>query len=311
MKINHRYLCAALALAVACGDGASEPRFSGGGPTTFRLTDAPFPYDKVSRVDIYVVKLQASWAGDTSAAATNDFVTVAEVNRKINVLALEGGLTDLLGTANIPQGAIKAVRMIIDTDQSSITMKTGEVLTGSSTPGIAWQSSAGIATLNAEVADHIPVPEGGTEVVVDFDIGRSFIDPAEVSPPCGCAGFIFSPQGLRAAQASRTGTVTGTVKYSGVTAGQPDATVELKLGNPSSPSYTWSTVSTTRTDAAGNFRFAYVTRSSFWSQAGWTYMVVAHHAAAHATITNVLVSPGTDTAVGIVSLPSSGVSGEL
>src|ERR1043166_1922496 len=98
---------ALLAAIVACGDSPSEPHFTGGGPTTFRLTDAPFPYDKVSRVDVFVVKVQASWAGDTSAAATNDFVTVADVNRTINLLALEGGLSDQLGTANVPKGAIK------------------------------------------------------------------------------------------------------------------------------------------------------------------------------------------------------------
>src|SRR5215210_4304841 len=112
---------ALLAIIVACSETPLEPHFTGGGPTTFRLTDAPFPYDKVSRVDVYVVKVQASWAGDTSAAATNDFVTVADVNRKINLLALTGGLSDELGTANIPKGAIKAIRLIIDTDQSSIT----------------------------------------------------------------------------------------------------------------------------------------------------------------------------------------------
>src|SRR3954466_11155883 len=168
---------AMLVVVVACSESTTpDPQFTGGGPTPFRLTDAPFPYDQVSRVDVFVVKVQASWAGDTSAAATNDFVTVADVNRKINLLALESGLSDELGTANIPKGAIKAVRLIIDTDQSSITMKTGAVLTGSSNPGIAWQSSAGIATLNAEVADNINVPDEGTDVVVDFDVGRAFLD---------------------------------------------------------------------------------------------------------------------------------------
>jgi hypothetical protein len=312
MKINHRNLCVALSItfSIACSDTTLEPHFTGGGPTTFRLTDAPFPYDKVSRVDVFVVRVQASWAGDTSAAATNDFVTVAEVNRKINLLALTGGLSEELGTANIPEGAIKAIRLVIDTDQSSVTMKTGAVLTGTSNPGIAWQSSAGIATLNAEVVDHISVPEEGTDVVIDFDVGRAFLDPADVSPPCGCSGFIFSPV-VRAAQVARTGSVSGTVRYSGVATGQADATVELKLGNPSSPSNTWSTISTTKTDASGNFRFAYVTRTSFWSQPGWTYMVVVNHAGAHATVTNVVVSPGMDTAVGVVALPSGGVSGEL
>jgi len=33
--------------------------------------------------------------------------------------------------------------MVIDTDSSSITLKDGRVLTGRSTPGIQWQSSAG------------------------------------------------------------------------------------------------------------------------------------------------------------------------
>jgi hypothetical protein len=306
MKINHRILFAALAL-IACGDDPVEPHFTGGGPTTFRLTDAPFPYDKVSRVDIFVVKVQASWAGDTSAAATNDFVTVADVNRTINLLALEGGLSDELGTANIPKGAITAIRLIVDTDQSSITMKTGAVLTGSSTPGIAWQSSAGIATLNAEVTDHIAVPDEGTDVVLDFDVGRAFLDPADVTPPCGCTGFIFSPV-IRAAQVSRTGSISGTVRV-GSTSGPvaSEATVELKLGDPNSPSNTWATISTARTDANGSFKFAYVNRSAFYTekQPAWSYMVVATKAAEQSGAIPVTVIAGADNPAGVVVVPQS------
>src|SRR5262245_43127707 len=118
----------AILAAPSCSDSTvpiDEIEFTGGGPTTFRLTDAPFPYDRVARVALFVVRVSASWAGDTSAAASNDFGTVANVNRKINLLTLEGGLSELLGTAAVPKGAIKAIRLIIDTDQSSITMKDG------------------------------------------------------------------------------------------------------------------------------------------------------------------------------------------
>jgi hypothetical protein len=299
---------ALLAAIVACSESTSpDQQFTGGGPTTFRLTDAPFPYDKVASVDIFVVKVQASWAGDTSAAATNDFVTVANVNRKINLLALEGGLSDQLGTANIPKGAIKAVRLIIDTDQSSITMKTGQLLTGSSNPGIQWQSSAGIATLNAEVTDHIDVPEEGTDVVLDFDVGRAFIDPADVTPPCGCAGFIFSPV-VRAAQVSRTGSISGTVRL-GSASGPvgAEATVELKLGNPNSPSYTWATLSTARADANGVFKFAYVNRSTFYTdrQPSWSYMVVATKASGQSGAKTVIVVAGADNPAGVIVVPQS------
>src|SRR4051812_8183962 len=268
---------AMLAAVVSCSESTPpDTPFTGGGPTTFRLVDAPFPYNNVSRVDIFVVKVQASWAGDTSAAAAGDFVTVADVNRKINLLALNGGLSDQLGTANIPKGAIKAIRLIIDTDQSSITMKTGAVLTGSTNPGIAWQSSAGIATLNATIKDNIDVPDAGTDVVVDFDVGRPFIDPAEVTPPCGCSGFIFSPV-LRAAQVSRTGSVTGTVRLGSSTGPlAAEATVELKLGNPTNPPSNWATISTTRTDANGAFKFAFASQSTLYThvQPSWSYMVV-------------------------------------
>jgi hypothetical protein len=308
MKINHQNLVLALAVMACSEDVTPPPEFTGGGPTTFRLTDAPFPYDKVSRVDVFVVKVQASWAADTSAAATNDFITVANVNRKINLLSLEGGLSDVLGTANVPKGAIKAIRLIIDTDQSSITMKTGAVLTGSTNPGIAWQSSAGIATLNATVEDNIAVPDEGTDVVIDMDAGKSFIDPTEVEPPCGCSGFIFSPI-LRAAQISRTGTLTGFVRLGSSTgAGAVEATVQLKLGNPNNPQNTWATVSTARTDADGSFRFAYV-RPSAKYPAEWSYMVVASKAgtvsaAAAATVYTGLVSAVAQAVV----LPSSGTN---
>ena len=297
------------ALAAGCTDTTpgDEEQFTGGGPTTFRLTDAPFPYDKVSSVDIFVVKVQASWSPDTSVDAADNFVTVANVNRKINLLSLEGGLSEVLGTANVPKGAISAVRLIIDTDQSSITMKTGAVLTGSSNPGIAWQSSAGIATLNATVEDHIAVPDEGTDVVIDFDVGRAFIDPAVVEPPTSHQGFIFSPV-LRAAQVSRTGSVTGIVRI-GSTVGSvaSEASVELKLGNPSSPSNTWATVSTARADANGVFKFGYVTRSEMFTRVNpaWSYMLVATKGPGTSGAKAVTVLAGSDTPAGVLVVPTS------
>jgi hypothetical protein len=311
MKAATRLLVAACAVAVG---SCTEPVVddvgfnSANGETTFRLTDAPFPYDQVSRVDIFVVRLEASWAADTSVEATPNFVTVATVNRTIDLLALEGGLSDVLGADNVPQGAIKSIRLIIDTDKSSITKKDGRVLTGSSTPGIAWQSSAGIATLSATVEDHIFVPEGGTDVVVDFDVGRAFIDPAELSPPSNYQGFIFSPV-LRAAQVNRTGSVSGIVRV-GSSVGAPlaDATIQLKLGNPSSPENTWATVATARSTAAGVFKFGFVTRTAFYAntQPSWRYMVVATKGSSRAVVTNVTVVAGQDTPVGSVIMPSNG-----
>src|SRR5205823_5224217 len=96
-----------------CGD-SSVTAVNQATATHTLLSDSPFPYDRVARVDLYVVSVSGSLAADTSMAS-GDFVTLATPNRRIDVLALQNGQTDELGAVNIPKGAIKAVRMVIDT----------------------------------------------------------------------------------------------------------------------------------------------------------------------------------------------------
>src|SRR5262249_48704329 len=152
---------------------------------------------------------------------------------------LQGGLTDQLGTADLPVGAITAVRLVIDTDSSSITMRDGAVLTSNSTPGIHWQSSAGRPTLNALIADQIIVHDTGAVVVVDFDVGKAFIRPQEVDPTSTDRGFIFSPV-FSAADANRSGWIDGTVRaHSTGGAAVANASLRLYFGNPANAENTW------------------------------------------------------------------------
>jgi hypothetical protein len=275
------------------------------------LTDAPFPFDRVSRVDLFVVSVSASLNPDTSATAGGSFFTLATPNRRINVLGLQNGITDELGKADVPAGAITAVRMVIDTDSSSITLKSGAVLTGRSTPGIAWQSSAGRPTLNALIHEQIRVPNAGAVVIVDFDVGKAFLQPQDVNPASTDSGFIFSPV-IHAADATRTGTISGIVRAHTST-GSPiaDASLRLYFGKASQPENTWSVLSTTKTDASGAFKFAYVTRSAFWALtptlAGYTYIVAVDPPSGAGTgrvlVPNVTVTAGSDTPMGMVVLP--------
>ena len=154
--LSVRHAIALLVLLVACSD-RSSPGPTGENTTRVLLTDAPFPFDRVERVDLYVVSVSGSLTPDTSAAGS--FVTMATPNRTIDLLALQRGVTDELGALELPEGVITAVRLTIDTDLSSITLKDGTVLTGSSTPGIAWQSSAGRPVLNALIHEQIDVPD--------------------------------------------------------------------------------------------------------------------------------------------------------
>ncbi len=308
------FVCSFAALlllpALACNDGDDGPTAPIAGTTRTLITDAPFPFHRVARVDLYVVNVSASLAPDTGSAA-GGFVTLATPRRRINLLALQNGATDELGTVTLPTGAITAVRMVIDTDSSSITLKNGSVLTGRSTPGIQWQSSAGRPTLDALIHEQILVPDAGAIVVIDFDVGKAFIPPQEIDPSSTDSGFIFSPV-IRAADSRRTGAITGTVRASTATgAAVADATLTLYLGNPGTPENTWNVLQTGKTAADGSFRLSYVTRSTYWAgipaQAGKSYIVAVDPPPAsgrrRVLVPNLSVTAGADTPAGTIVVP--------
>jgi Domain of unknown function (DUF4382) len=274
------------------------------------ITDSPFPYYRVARVDLYIVSVSASLSPDTSASS-GSFVTLATPNRRINVLALQNGLHDLLGAVSLPTGTITAVRMVIDTDSSSLTLRSGAVLTGKTTPGIQWQSSAGRPVLSALVNELIDVPAVGGIVVIDYDVGEAFIPPQELDPASKDSGFIFSPV-LRAVDANKSGWITGTVRAKSPTGNAVvDASLRLYLGKPSDPEKTWIKLGTAKTDSSGVFRFASVTRSGYWAQfpahAGKSYIVSIdpppNSGLGRVLIPNLIVSPTLETSAGVIVLP--------
>ena len=303
--LSVRHAIALLVLLVACCD-RSSPGPTGENTTRVLLTDAPFPFDRVERVDLYVVSVSGSLTPDTSVAGS--FVTMATPNRTIDLLALQRGATDELGARELPEGVITAVRLTIDTDLSSITLKDGTVLTGSSTPGIAWQSSAGRPVLNALIHEQIEVPDSGGTVVIDFDVGKAFITPQEIDPASTDEGFIFSPV-LRAADGTKTGSISGGVRSGGSPV--EAASLRLYLGNPANAENTWSVLGTAHSDAAGGFEFSFVTRSAYWAQfpaqANSTYLVAvdppAGLPAERVLVPNVTVTAGHETALGTIDLP--------
>lgn len=306
----HSRMPLVLALALAAA-GCNETSPNTGGTSRVLLTDDPFPYYRLQRVDIYVVSVAASLSSDTGGvgSAGGEFITLATPERRINLLALQNGMTDDLGTVKLPSGAITAVRMVIDTDSSRITLRDGRVLTGGSTPGINWQFSTARPTLNALIHEQIAVPDTGAVIVIVFDVGTSFILPQEVDPASTDSGFIFAPE-FRAVDANRTGSIAGTVRAQTST-GQPvaDATLQLYLGYPQAAENTWWRVGTTSTTTSGTFRFSFVTRSDWWattSLAGVAYFVAADPPPGSGlgrTVVGVVhVDAGRETALGTIVL---------
>lgn len=244
-------LLAAGALAAAsCADSTG----SGSGRLTVRLTDAPFPFSSVSRVDVFVVRVDAKLAATTDAEASNEtqmsgWTTIATPNAIVNLLDLSNGTTTNLGEATVPTGTYKGFRLIIDPAQSSVTLKDG------SKPSIIWPSAARTG-IKVVLDQPVSLTENGSVMVLDFDVGRSFVMRGN---SISQNGLLFKPV-VRGTATDITGRATGTVRGDNATgAVVAGATVEvLKAGTLITDTDDANIVASSVTDASGNFTFAFL-----------------------------------------------------
>jgi hypothetical protein len=211
------------------------------------LTDAPFPFDSVQSVQVYIVSIAVSTHPDTGTSADSmHWVTVAAPHRQIDLLTLQQGLTDSLGTGQVTADQYKAVLVTINVDSSAgIRFKNG------SQAVVHWNGS-GLESYASFVEAPISVPDTGAVIVVDFDVARSF--PFNNR---GDGAFDFFAS-MRAVNRAATGSIGGTVQHDASVGGSigpvADATVSAWTGGPAN----WFVLSTGKTDAAGHYRIAYL-----------------------------------------------------
>jgi hypothetical protein len=281
MKIARILAAAAVLLAGACSDGTTP----GSGRTQVLLTDAPFPFGGISRVDVYIAKIEATTSTDTTGNIDAGWVTIAEPMKTYNLLELQQGTTAIAGEVDLPAGQYRAIRLTVDCGQSSITRTDG------SHAFVQWPVQ-GELKLNALVENALEVPQGGAQIVIDFDVGRTFLDN-------GAGGFWFIPW-IRAVNNAETGSVAGTVTATdieGHPAGVGDAIV---MAWHAGPGIAGSIAATTRTDADGHYVLGWLHAGEYnvgvQPPQGFVYnqggTPVTIHTGQRAT-TNFTVTPGT------------------
>jgi hypothetical protein len=218
-------------------------------PTRVLLTDAPFPFDSVSSVNIYVTRIEASAQFDTIGAAS--WVEIAAPNRTFDLLTLQQGTTAFVGQGTINAGQYAAIRMTIDVDNSSIKYLDG------SDAVVHWPGTGqGELTLYALVEEPLAVSPAGTEIVIDFDVGRSFL-----YRQFGNRDFVFQTW-LRAVNVAATGAIEGNVTRGDGSVPQPvqNANVTVYDGESFSP----YVVATGRTDAQGHYKIAFLRAGTYF-----------------------------------------------
>lgn len=172
-----------------------------------KLTDAPFPYELVSEANVTIFKIDArnkSMVGDESEAgdAGSPFVVLMEEEVEVNLLDLTNGVTETLVNQDFPAGDYDLIRIYVT--------GVNVVLTDGTTYDL--QVPSGEQTgIKVFVTPGITVQGGLTaELLLDFDVSRSFIPLGNLNSVDGITGFNFKPV-IKASNVSTTGTLGGMV----------------------------------------------------------------------------------------------------
>ncbi|CAN5825074.1 hypothetical protein BH11GEM2_BH11GEM2_27130 [soil metagenome] len=266
------------AIAACSSDGSLTPVGADAtqGTLVVKLTDDPFTFDSVSRVDLYIARVDGRRAAVDSAQKAdsthpgenkdpdNGWVVLAEPKARFNLVELQQGTTVDLGQLKLPVGEYKGFRIIIIADSSTMTLKSGVVLTKTSKPGLNWPKS-GQVVINIPVTNAVKVQPGTNSFVVDFDLAKSFEIPQGRISTLGASWRGWASGIIDNDKLPATGSVTGKVRRDSVT-GAVGALVQVELmkgGSTLADTAKADVLATQRATLDGVWRFAYVPAGTY------------------------------------------------
>jgi hypothetical protein len=192
-RTNHKLAFIALsagAIIAACAGMGPQM-----GTVVFHLTDAPSADFQSATVWVSKVQLVGGAGGP---------ITIADTAAAYDLLSLQHGVTALLGSATVPAGSYEQLRLIVDS--ARVVFATGlHLANGDSIASLTVPS--GMQTgIKVNFGGSLRVTPGQTDIVVDFDVSRSFI---LTGPPTGPHGVIFKPV-IHATAQDVSGSIAGT-----------------------------------------------------------------------------------------------------
>ncbi len=195
-------LVLSIVLALNCQKSANDSGSQGEiGYLLVKISDDPFPIDMVEEAIVTINEIEIRKANENGDDG-NPFITVSEEERIYNLITLRNGLTADLPEIEIPAGSYDLIRLYIS--DADIKLKTGEEFDLKVPSG----AETGIKIfIKPEL-----VVEGGltSELLIDFDLSRSFIVQGNPNTPAGIKGFNFKPV-IQAMNLSTTGRIVGMV----------------------------------------------------------------------------------------------------
>jgi hypothetical protein len=195
----------------ACDDGSGvadlDPQLA---LVRIVMTDAPIDYVSEALVDIGEVSLVPGDEGGHVVLSENG------TDGFVNLLDFQGAATTPIGQAEIEPGEFSQLRMIVEAAhvrlKDGYTFRDGTTEMALTIPSGA-QSGIKLNLHDAEDGGPVAIVPGETVLVLDFDVGRSFVLNGNFETPAGVHGVHFQPT-LRVVAMDVAASISGVVTTS-------------------------------------------------------------------------------------------------
>jgi len=174
------------------------------GNLVIRITDAPFPVSMVDSAIVAITKVEIRKLSE-GEEIEYPFITIWEGFEEFNLLELMNGKSEELVDIQIEAGKYDLIRLYVD--EARLVVKEGD------THHMKVPSGA---QTGIKIFMKPPLQVAGgltTDVLLDFDLSRSFVLKGNTKSPAGIKGFNFKPV-IRAVNYTTAGTIEGMVMNS-------------------------------------------------------------------------------------------------
>lgn len=206
VKASMMLLAVFLLVTNACNK-IDDSEKSGKGRLVIKLTDAPFPVNLVDQtlVTIDKIEIRSKVSVETAEGETENetlYTVLFEGEKVINLLDLQNGVTEELLSLDIDAGSYDLIRLHVTSSEIILKDGTSFDLT------IPSGNSSGI---KIKISPELDIESGvESEVLLDFDVSKSFVVQGNLNTPAGIKGFLFKPV-IRAMHQNISGVIEGTV----------------------------------------------------------------------------------------------------
>ena len=248
-------LAATALYLAACGGGSGADVGGGGGPTSTKgslkisVTDAPFPSSFVESASVVIREVRVHEVGGDA------WTTVFTGSSTIDLVPLTGGVEQLLVDAEIEPGTYDMVRLIVEGGEVKLSpdaVVADDAIFNVADGDLLFPSGAQSGIKLKIDNDIVVVTELSSELVLDFDLSKSFVFNGPFTHQPGVKRVIFKPV-IRATNASTNGSLELDVASD---SGTPDdASDDVPIEGATVTVHDAADVQVTMglTDAAGHF----------------------------------------------------------